>query len=1106
MNFSGFAVKHPAVIAMMLIVLVVFGIYFVTGMNVEFIGDMSLPSVIVISTYPGAGAEQVEQEVTAILENDFVTLPDFRNITSSSMNSVSMVTLTFADGVNPYDQLPEVRNRISRLMESLPDGLSGEPWAVVGGASMMPIFIFTAEGGEDSARVTEYIKETVIPRITRISGVSEVEISGGKEQEVLITLRLDDLVSKKISVTNVYQILNYGNVNLPIGTADYESRTIGLRYAGGFSSIEDIKNLPVGSAGTQIIRLSDVADVELAYPKETSYITDGEKSVITVDVSKRQDGNTLTIINQVKKVLREVEAATNNALTFKIVSDDSNMVKSSLTTVIKSGVGGIIMAVLIILLFLADAKATLIIALSIPLSILFTFLGMKLFGLSINLMSLSGIVVALGMVVDGSIVMLEQVYRYYAPSGASMGTDSAAKGLVRLSKEAAIKKGAGEVTSAILASTATTVVVFAPIAMLSGIIGMILKDMSVTIVCALIASFIVAVLVVPFLMKVFLKDNPDLSAKKHRKFDDWLAKIEKWYKSALKWCIGNRKYIIVVSICVLVLTVLVAGALGLTFIPSTDSGDFYVNLEFSKGTQINQTDQKMRQVYDIIKQNVPEIKNAVYYTGKGQSGFSVSAAENQGYIHIILVPVSERKRDIHEIMIMVQELIAAQIPDVTVSVENGGFDKLLGYVSGGGGYGITLEGEDLDLLYETAQRIKKFIEQDSEVLSVGLDTTFDTSTMVIDMNQEALSSLGITSYEAGITSAILFRGLDSGVYKDDVNDKSYTIRIESDKTGKAVTFDDIANVHLIAPTGDSVSLSNLADIHVDESVSQINHTNRSKTITVTARMRSEDTAGLNSRVKAYLKDNPLPSGVKSSEGGLMELITDAIPPMITALAIALFLLYTVMVLQFERFRQPLLIMVSIPFCIIGVIMGLLMFGSSMNLVAMLGVIALGGIVVNNGIILIDYMNQLRAENPCTTVAQLEETIITGSSTRIKPIAMTTLTTMLGVVPMAIARGEGSEVYAPLGQAIAGGLLTSTLITLFIIPVLYYMTEKRHLDKADKGADKGTRNTAEARYYAERNSTAQENRTQKTERAVKEKRSAKSDRPSSYGSLPDCFYK
>ncbi len=1088
MNFSGFAVKHPTVIAMMLIVLVVFGIYFVTGMNVEFIGDMSLPSVIVISTYPGAGAEQVEQEVTAILENDFVTLPDFRNITSSSMNSVSMVTLTFADGVNPYDQLPEVRNRISRLMESLPDGLSGEPWAVVGGASMMPIFIFTAEGGEDSARVTEYIKETVIPRITRISGVSEVEISGGKELEVLITLRLDDLVSKKISVTNVYQILNYGNVNLPIGTADYESRTIGLRYAGGFSSIEDIKNLPVGSAGTQIIRLSDVADVELAYPKETSYITDGEKSVITVDVSKRQDGNTLTIINQVKKVLREVEAATNNALTFKIVSDDSNMVKSSLTTVIKSGVGGIIMAVLIILLFLADAKATLIIALSIPLSILFTFLGMKLFGLSINLMSLSGIVVALGMVVDGSIVMLEQVYRYYAPSGAS-GSDSTTRGLTRLSKEAAIKKGAGEVTSAILASTATTVVVFAPIAMLSGIIGMILKDMSVTIVCALIASFIVAVLVVPFLMKVFLKDNPDLSAKKHRKFDDWLAKIEKWYKSALKWCIGNRKYIIVVSICVLVLTVLVAGALGLTFIPSTDSGDFYVNLDFSKGTQINQTDQKMRQVYEIIRQNVPEIKNAVYYTGKGQSGFSVSSAENQGYIHIILVPVSERKRDIHEIMIMVQELIAAQIPDVTVSVENGGFDKLLGYVSGGGGYGITLEGEDLDLLDETAQRIKKFIEQDSEVLSVGLDTTFDTSTMVIDMSQESLSSLGISSYEAGITSAILFRGLDTGVFNDTDNDKNYTIRIESDKTGKAITFDDIANVHLITPTGDSVSLSNLADIHVDESVSQINHTNRSKTITITARMRSEDTAGLNSRVKAYIKKNPLPQGVKSSEGGLMELITDAIPPMISALCISLFLLYTVMVLQFERFRQPLLIMVSIPFCIIGVIVGLLMFGSSMNLVAMLGVIALGGIVVNNGIILIDYMNQLRAQKPCTTVAQLEETIIAGASTRIKPIAMTTLTTMLGVVPMAIARGEGSEVYAPLGQAIAGGLLTSTLITLFIIPVLYYVTEKRHLDKANKDPDNGTRNTAE---------------TQRS--TVKEKRSAKSERPSSYGSLPDCFYK
>ena len=1067
MNFSGFAIKHPAVIAMMLIVLIVFGMYFVLGMNVEFIGDMSLPSVIVVTAYPGAGAEQVESEVTAILENDFVTLPDFRNVTSSSMNSASMITLTFADGVNPYDQLPEVRNRISRLMESLPDGISGEPWAVVGGASMMPIFIFSAEGGNDSARVTEFIKDSIIPKITRISGVSEVEISGGKELQVSITLRLDDLVSKQISVTNVYQSLSYGNVNLPIGTADYESRTIGLKYAGGFSSIEDIKNLPVGSAGNQIIHLSDVADVKLDYPRESFYITDGEKSVITVSVSKRQDGNTLTIINQVKDVLREVEAETNNALTFNIVSDDSNMVKSSLSTVIKSGIGGIIMAVLVIFLFLADFKATLIIAFSIPLSILFTFLGMKIFGLSINLMSLSGIVVALGMVVDGSIVMLEQVYRHYGSN---------------FSKEAAIKKGAGEVTSAILASTATTVVVFIPIAMLTGIIGMILKDTAITIVCALAASFFVAVLVVPFFMKVILSDNPEVKKKRDRKFDRGLVKLERWYKQALEWCIGNRKYILVVSVCVLIITVLIAGALGLTFIPSTDSGDFYVNLDFSRGTQIEQTEYKMQQAYEIIKKNVPEIKNAVYYTGRGQSGFSTSASENQGYVHIILVPVSQRKRDIHEIMVLVQEQLSAQIPDVTVSVENGGFDKLLGYVSGGGGYGITLEGEDLDLLYETAQRIKSFIEQDTDVLSVELDTTFDTSTMVIDMSQESLSSMGLSSYEVGITSAILCRGLDTGVFKDDENDKSYTIRLESDKTAKAVTFDDIANVHLITPIGQSVSLSNLADIHVDESVSQINHTNRSKTITITARMRSEDTAGLNRRVNTYLKSNPLPQGVKSSEGGLMELVTDAIPPMITALGIALFLLYTVMVLQFERFRQPLLIMVSIPFCIIGVILGLLMFGSSMNLVAMLGIIALGGIVVNNGIILIDYINQLRAEKPCTTEEELKETIINGSSTRIKPIAMTTLTTMLGVVPMAIASGEGSEIYAPLGQAIAGGLLTSTLITLFIIPVLYYITEKHHLDK-------GTKRQPEKRTV---------NETRKEEK--KEKKNY------SYGSLPDCFYK
>ncbi len=1057
MKLSEFSVKHPVIISMALLVLLVFGLYSFSGMTTEFMPDISMPQAIVYSVYPGAAAEDVEQDVTKILEDSFVTLPHFKSISSSSMNSISLITITYQDGVDANEQLEELRNRIRELKDDLPDGLSGEPIALVGGIAMLPIFTFSVDAGGDSGRASTFIHEELTPALTRIDGVSSVNVDGDKELNLSVKLKLDELTSKGIAVTTVYQVLNYGNVNLPLGSGEYENRTIQVRYSGGFSSIEDIKDLPVGATkDNNIIHLGDVADVSLDYPEPDYYVTNGEKPLIIVSVLKRTDGNTIKIIKQIKKVLKGYEESTGGAVKFGIVSDDSRSVNASMQTVIQSGVMGILFAVLVILLFMADWRATVTIGISIPLCVLFSFIGLKVSGISINLMSLSGLVISLGMVVDGSTVMLEQIYRYYKERDASSGTS-----LYTVNQ--AIYKGWDEVVASILASSLTTIVVFVPIALLQGLIGKVLHTIAVTIIMAISASFVVSIIIVPYLLKLLLKEGGPKVREKPRKFDVVMDNVEAWYRKLLDKCLNIRSIIIVASVGILLFSGFIATRLGVAFIPSTDNSEFYLSVEFPIGTTVEQTQAKMKIAERLLYKHIPEIKNAVFYEGMSNANPLMNMSSPQSaYAHIILVPVKDRQRNVHEIMLQSQKMLSAVLPDATVEVQNGGFDKMVGYVSDGGGYGLTLISEDMDLLYKTACDLKNFLETDPEVVNVSLNSDFDTTSMIIDMSQEYLSSLGLTSYQAGITTAILFQGIDCGIFKDADTGDRYNIRIESDITDKTIGKDDIANIHIVTEKGQDVSFANLSDIRVEKSISQINHSNRAKTITVTASLVSENTANVSSHVNEYLAKNPLPGGVESEAGGIMALIGEMIGPMITALLIALFLVYTVMVVQFERFKQPLLIMVTIPFCFIGVVAGLMMFGSTLNLLAMMGIISLGGIVVNNGIILVDFINQLRKERRIEiaksrghqdkdgewhvelTEKEEEELLRTcvtdGASSRIKPILITTLTTLLGDIPMAVSHGEGAEIYAPMGQAIVGGLITSTLITLIIIPVLYYMSE------------------------------------------------------------------
>ena len=1060
MKSARLAVRHPVYITMVLIALVLFGILSLSTMNIEFISGLNMPTVIVFSVYPGASAEQVESDVIDVLEENFATLPDFDSMTSNAYSSVGVVQIRFADGVDVYDQLDEVRNRIDELEDQLPSGLQGKPTALVGGTEMLPIISFSVEGGADLAGVTSYVNDTVVPQITQIAGVSSVSVSGGSDMEVVVTLDTGRLDALGVSPLVVYQILGYSNTNLPLDMTTYEGRSSSLRFDGEYKSLDDIRNLTVGAGedGT-LTRLQDIADVRLVAREPDTVVRSDGRNIIQVDVNKRADGNTMDITSAVKDILEREEASMNGAVHFSIISEDARTISASLSTVIESGIMGVIVAVLVIFLILGNIQSTLTIAISMPLSIFFTFIAMWTSGISISLMSITGMVVALGAIVDGSIVMLEQIYKHW---------QTRKDGRFLYTVNQSIFKGADEVGVSILGSAITTVIVFVPILFIDGLGGQIMHDVALTFMFALSASCIVAIVIIPYLLKKLLKED-------ERKVTDNVItrtadRIVVLYGRAVAWVLRNRKFVIMISIVLLVVTVWAVMQLGIAFIPSTDNSEFYVNLYFPSSNTMEMSQAKLDEAEAIVRSLVPEVRTIVTTVGQ-TSGLSFASTSSNGSIRVVLPPVAQRDegRDVHTIMNIVKAALDESMTDVDVEVLNGGFDNLVSYVSGGGGYGITLVGEDMETLYGEAERVKAALERDPEVLSVTMDSSYDSYSAVIDASNDLLSSLGLTSYEAGTTTAILFNGMDCGIYTDPDGER-YDIRLESSVAGEPVTMDTLENLEIISQSGIKVNYASVADLAVENTISQINHTDRANTISLSAAITGESSSSIQKRLDEYLEEYPLSSGVSTQTGGVGELIQDTMGPLILAMLIGFFLVFMVMVFQFERFSQPLLVMLTIPFCFIGVALGLLAFNSTLYILSMLCVITLGVTAVKNGIILYDYINMIIKRKRTDAVEEKEnikadeDTVIEGrlsydeereilsssivesAQNRLKSILMTTLTTMMGVVPMAVATGEGSEIYASLGQAIAGGLFATTLISLFVLPVLYYTLERRRIRK------------------------------------------------------------
>ncbi len=1023
MKISDYSIKHPAVIGILLVGLVFFGLLSVQGARQDFIPGIELPTAVVITTWPGGASRDVERDVTNPIETELGTLGGVRALSSTSMNSLSLITIEFNWGESLDLRIPEVREKLSAALEELPPGIQGQPEIFRFNSNALPVYLAAVEGEASLYQKSAFIEDRVVPSLSRIEGVAEVVIQGNRKEQLRVEVDPDLLSSRNLSLLDVYAALDRGSISFPGGDVQLRAYNLNVRSEGKFRSLGDVENLTLGYRDGIPVFLRDVAAIEVQPEDPDRYALKDQEETLSVGIIRRNNADTNQIIRDTLTVLARLEAEAPG-ISFATVNDDAVNISLSMKSVRNAALTGALLAVLVLLFFLHNLRMTLIIGLSIPLSILFAFIGMRLRNQSLNLMTLGGLTVALGMMVDSSIVVLENIHTHF----------SRGKSALQASLD-----GAREVGGAVLASTTTSLAVFVPLLFLKDYTGIVLKDVALTIIYSLFGAMVVSLAVVPWLSSLILvpqkikKDSPAQRAVTI--INNRLGALQEGYKKALKSILLHPRFTIFTASSLLLISLLVFNLLGFSFLGPSDMGEIHMVLEMPGSYTLEQTRDKTREVLSLIDQAVSELESELAYPGQ-EGAVSLAASPEYSFIILRLVPRSERERTVFQIMEQLRREIPGQIADMKVTVRNGGLNAKVDLSMGGSGYGIEVSGSDLEEVIASAQRLQYWMDQDPDTETTELNVSLGKKEGVIRFNSEQAGRLGISLKEAALLMRFHLKGGTVGRYEKDRRD--IDLFLTSRDAGKPIREDLVNTIFLPSASGRYINMANVADLVIQETYSSIKHSNRLPAVMVTAQLKGSDIRGINGRIRKRIEEEGLPPGIQWRLAGGASETFGAFASLLRVMVIALFLVYMVMVIQFERFRQPLIVMASVPFVLAGMALSLLAMGSTLTIVGFLGGITLAGIVVNNAIVMIDYINMLRFRDG----AALKEAVLTGAAARLKPIMMATLTTVLGIVPMALGIGEGSEIYAPLGQTIAGGLLSSTLITLFLVPLIYFKLEEK----------------------------------------------------------------
>ena len=1030
MNIADFCLKHKVTTIMAYVLIVVFGIMGFTSLPLALMPDIELPMAVVYTTYSNAGPQEVENMVTKTIESACASVSGMDEIQSLSSEGSSMVMVTFADGTDMDEAMVDLRDRIDRVKGFLPEDADA-PMAMTIDVDAMPVVTVGLKGA-DLAELQAIAEDDIQPALERIDGVASVDIAGGYENEIAIDTDADRLAGYGLSVSYIAQMLAAENIALPAGEVQSGDQSFSVRADGEFSSVSDIANtlIPLPAGGT--VRLSEVADVYVAPKEQTAIAKIGGEPCITISVNKQSDTNTLQVAERAKDALDEVTAL-QPTLDWSLLMDQSDMINMTVDSVIQNIVFGVLLAAIVLFVFLRDWGATAVISMSMPICIISVFLIMQVFDITMNMMSLGGIAMGVGMIVDNSIVVLENIFHYR-----SDGCD----------RFTSCVEGTKEVALSISASTLTTVAVFLPIGLSGGLSGMMFREFCITICSLLLASLLIALTLVPVLCYALL----DRGGKHRMRMPDTGHDIAdrplmRKYKELLAHFITHRKKAIIISGAMIVAFLGSIAIAGVELMPQMDESMVAIGVEMPVGSDLEDVSAMADRAVDIALEQVPEIESIYYSTGG--ASMSTTSTANSASITVNLVDKSDRDRTSQQVADdlrpYMQDLAGAEI-----SVEASGTMDMSSMT--GDAISVTLRGDDYDKLSQTAEQLAGQLAALPGAIEVSSSASDQVPEVEITLNRANASRFGLTAATIGQAVRGELSGQTATQLK--VNGEEITVTVRGDSRAET-SIDALKSVMIPTQTGGSVPLSLVANVDTVLAPQSINRLNQSRTVTITGGADDTvSTAEMSQAVQGVLDTFELPDGITYETGGEMEEMINTFTQLAYALVVALGLVYFVLASQFESFVMPVIIMTILPIGLLGSLFTLPLTGNKISMVAFIGVIMLAGTVVNSSIVLIDYMNIRRKRGEDKDTA-----ILNACPRRVRPVLMTTLTTVLGLLPMVFSNGEGAEMMRPMAIVMITGMVVSTIVTLLFTPVYYSLIDSLTQRVRTRSAERHARRLA-----------------------------------------------
>ncbi len=1005
---------------MFFLAVVLLGTVALVGMKLDMLPEIEPPVITVLTTWSGASAVDVEQRISKEMEDQMALVEGVDEIYSKSVENLSVVSVKFNWDADLDVKIGDVRDAVTFAKRELPDDAE-EPLILRLSSGTIPVIEMALTAERSYSGLYYFADRVIVENFKQVEGVGQVLLYGGRQRQIRVDLDLERLEALRLSAASVISALERENLNLPAGSLKEGSIEYNVRVPGRFRHVGEIGEVIVGVHEGRPVRLSEVAGVEDGYRDMDVRGWLGERPSVVLVVLKNSGANTVEVTRGLDRKLQELKALFPSDVEAAVVFNTADYIRMSLANLTSSLLWGIVLVFLVTWVFLRRLPASLVVCTAVPFSLVITFIVMRQADFTLNIMTLSALAVASGMVVDNAIVSTEQII-YHLERGE--------RGAV------AAVLGAEEVGSALAASTMTTVVVLLPMAFISGLVGVFFASLSLVMIMAVAASLVVALTFVPVLGARFFRRDESRSFLLR-----WIGKgftrLEQAYRGFLDWALDSRKTILAIGALLLVLTFIGFRYVGTELTADPDTGEVSISMRFPEGTRNEVTDAFVREVVAYCRKNVPEARWVFGWDGQTEEGYGIATGQdegpNVGTVGLKLVDKADRDRSAKEVAQQIRSWLG----------KKPGIDQMTVYVSspvkamflGAKPISIEVYGDDLREVLRVARRVQGGVSGVPGAVEVTLSQKPDRPEIVIDVDRDRAAMLGVSTHEIASTLRTYFYGYEtSESYWEGEDD--YPIRVRLAQTDR-YDMNVLDRLFVTAVTGEVVKLSSVAGIRIASGAPEVDRKNRQRYVTVDANVHGRSLGEVTADARRAIGALDIPPGIRVTFGGQVEEQADSFRQLGLLALLGVLLVYMVMAGQYEAYLDPFVIMFSVPFALSGVAFAYLLTGIYLSIQGILGVIMLVGIVVNNAIVLVDYINLVRARGLLLRPALLE-----AGERRLRPVLMTTLTTFFGMVPMAINQGEGAEVWRPLAVSVMGGLLLSTLVTLVLVPVVYSLVEER----------------------------------------------------------------